>query len=54
MKKTLVSTLALVAASDMASAGGFDRVGQNISIMYEEGTVGQIAFSSVFDGIWYI
>lgn len=54
MKKTLVSTLALVAASGMASAGGFDRGGQNISIMYEEGTVGQIAFGSVFDGIWYI
>lgn len=47
MKTTVVSTLALIAATGMASAGGFDRTGQDISILYEDGDAVKLSFATV-------
>lgn len=47
MKKLLICTTALVAAATTACAGGIDRSGQDISVIFEQGSVAQLSFSSV-------
>lgn len=47
MKNALTTTAALLATTTMAMAGGLDRSGQPIGIIFEDGNVAQLSFGSV-------
>ncbi|SFA77257.1 Long-chain fatty acid transport protein [Poseidonocella pacifica] len=47
MKKLVVSGIAIVASAGSALAGGVDRSGQSVALIFEEGNYAQLSFGSV-------